>query len=633
MPKEQDLKTSMELIDYLAIIRRWSWLLILGFIVGSLIGVLICLFQPPIYQASTRILVMRPPQEQVTDYTYLTDQQSVDTYIQLATTQPVLAAASAKLGFSIDPKQISVQQVLATQTIKLTVQDGDAKRAADIANKLVQALIAQNQVIQAGRYASTQQNIQAQIKEVQAQIAQTQSQIGKSASAGSTTSSQLQSTLQLYQQTDTNLLNNLEDIRLAQLQNTPDIVQIESAAVPTSPLWPRPVIDIGLSAIFGLLLAGGVGFLIDYFDDKIRTPEDIEHILGLPVLGYIRDMRNLRNQVDDLHVLHYPRTPVAEAYRSLRTNLEFTNVDGPLTKILITSPGPAEGKTSVSINLAAIIAQEGKRVLLIDADLRRPRIHSILKISNQVGLTTLFRGRLPLSSVMRQLIGSPGFYVITSGKPPPNPTELLASARMNQILEEASRQVDIIILDSPPSLVADSQVLATKVDGVLLVIQPRSTHADIALAALEQLNLVKARTLGVVLNRIPNDIQSYGGYYHHYPSYKYGGNYYTQEEIPQLNAESQPLELPPYSQSQDLHVESNEATEQFHNSEQLRDHVNIYVPSEPAPASYNVITQPRKPMDEYQPVYIKAAKGQQPARTEFITWYLGQDDEQDTDVK
>ena len=349
----------MELKDYLALIRRWTWLLILGFVLGGLIGVLVSLFQPPIYQASTRILVMRPPQEQVTDYTYLTDQQSVDTYIQLATTQPVIAAASAKLGFNVDLNQISVQQVQTTQTIKLTVQDGNAKRASDIANKLVQALIAQNQVIQAGRYASTQQNIQAQIKEVQTQIAQTESQISKSASAGSsTTSSQLQSTLQLYQQTNTTLLNNLEDIRLAQLQNTPNIVQIEAAAVPISPVQPNPVIDIGLGTIVGLLLSGGIGFFIDYIDDKIRTPEDIENILKLPVLGYIRDMRNVRNEVDDLYVLHYPRSPVAEAYRSLRTNLEFANVDGPLTKILITSPGPAEGKTSVSINLAAIIAQE-----------------------------------------------------------------------------------------------------------------------------------------------------------------------------------------------------------------------------------------------------------------------------------
>ena len=192
--------------------------------------------------------------------------------------------------------------------------------------------------------------------------------------------------------------------------------------------------------------------------------------------------------------------------------------------------------------------------------------------------------------------------------------------------------MDIIILDSPPSLVADAQVLATKVDGVFLVIQPRSTHADTALAVLEQLNRVKARTLGVVLNKIPNDIQSYGGYYHHYP-YKYDGNYYTQEEIPQLNAESQPLELPPNSQSQDLHVELNEATEQFHHGEQLQDHVDIYVPLDPVPASYKVITRPRKPMDEYQPVYIKGTKGPQSARTEFITWYLGQDDEPETDVK
>ena len=109
-------------------------------------------------------------------------------------------------------------------------------------------------------------------------------------------------------------------------------MQIESAAVPVSPVQPNPVIDIGLGTIVGLLLSGGIGFFIDYIDDKIRTPEDIENILKLPVLGYIRDMRNVRNEIDDLHVLHYPRSPVAEAYRSLRTNLEFANVDGPLTK-------------------------------------------------------------------------------------------------------------------------------------------------------------------------------------------------------------------------------------------------------------------------------------------------------------
>lgn len=608
-------------------IRRWAWLLVLGSCLGAVAGFLTSMFQTPIYEATTRIMVIRAPQEKSSDYTYLSDQQLLQTYIQLLTTRPVIEGASTKLGFTVDRDQISVQQIQDTQAIRLSVRDTSAQHASDTANVLIQVLTEQNETIQSGRYSLTEQSIQTQIEQIEEQIAELRSEInaisvetvqeqqkkveaqiaaltsevtqlqvdiqqlstptviglsqqtllaekqerlnqiqpiltlyqqlymdlvvlGKPVSAedGTTPLSQMQSTLQLYQQIYINLLNNLEEIRLARLQNTPNIVQIEAATPPASPVQPRPMQNTGLSAFAGLLLAGAIAYLIEYIDDRIRTPEEIGRLLKLPVIGYIGDMRNIEKGTKDVHVVHYPRSPVAEAFRSLRTNLEFANVDNTVTKLLITSPSPGEGKTTVSTNLAAIIAQGGKRVLLIDADLRKPRLHSIFGISNRVGLTTLFRGQIPLKSVMRPVEGADGLYILTSGKLPPNPSELLASAKMDHILLEASREVEVIILDSPPSLVSDFQVLAAKVDGVFLVVQPGFTHAGAALSTQEQLNRVNAKILGIVLNKIPNSSN-----YHYYYPYKYNRDYYQQNENSKLPVEGQFVSVSPPSPLQAAH--------------------------------------------------------------------------------
>lgn len=656
----------MELKDYFSLVRRWVWLLALGLVLGAMVGVLISVFQSPVYRASTRILVMRAPQEKTTDYTYLSDQQLVQTYMQLLTTRPVLENASGMLGFNVSTAQISVQQIRDTQAIQLTVEDQDAQRASNIANILVQVLINQNEIIQAGRYASTEQSIQAQItqiedqinvigtqidsvsaetvqeqqKQVEAQIATLQTEVtqlqneiqlltppttteqqalltdkearlsqiqpvlelyqqiytdlvvlGKPVSSGDNTTqlSQLQTTLQLYQQIYLNLLNNLEAIRLARLQNTPNVVQIESASVPGRPVRPRPVTNVGLGAVVGLLLAGGIAFLIEYIDDTLRTPDDVERVLNLPVIGYIGDMTEGDAAVEELHVVRRPRSPISEAFRSMRTNLEFTNVDKTLNKILVTSSGPGEGKTTISINLAAIMAQSGKRVLLIDGDMRRPRIHSLFGLTNRVGLSVLFRGNTTVRSVMRPVDGVDGVFVITSGSIPPNPTELLASARMDQILYEAGREADMIIIDSPPSLVADFQVLAAKVDGVVLVIQPGHTRADAAFATLEQLQRVNARTLGVVLNKIPRDSYYYGGYNHYYYPYKRGAYYYQHEESqPQLQGNSVPM-LPAARQTHVYYPPQGQFDEQYYIKENDTGSVDSYVHER----SRNEITQPR----------------------------------------
>ena len=333
----------------------------------------------------------------------------------------------------------------------------------------------------------------------------------------------LQTTQSLYQQIYASILTNLENVRLARLQNTPNVVPIEPATTPEKPIRPRVLVNTALAGVVGLMLAVGFVFLKEYLDDTLKTPEEIKNVLDLTTIGYIAEMKYADESKEELYVARQPRSPVSEAFRALRTNLEFAGVDEPIKTILVTSPGPGEGKTTIAANLAAIIAQGGKRVILIDADLRKPRIHRILGIPNRVGLSDVFRGQLDLQSAIHSFDGADGLSVITSGSLPPNPAELLGSAKMIQILEELKGQADVVVIDCPPSLVADAQVLAAKVDAVLLVIYPGHTHMDAAKATLEQLGRANAKVAGAILNRIPRERgYYYGGYRYHY----YRGDHY-----------------------------------------------------------------------------------------------------------
>ena len=598
----------MELKKYLALVRRWAWLLILGLVLGAAGSLLVSLRTKPVYQASTKVLTTRAGQSSSgsADATYLNDLTLTQTYVQLAASASLKQTVAEQLNYPVG--LITAQQVQSTQIIQITVEDQDPAHAAQIANAFVQVLIAKNDELQSGRYTTMEQSLQAQKSQMETQIANLQTQIDQAstqtveqqkqwieaqitslqaessqlqaeiAAAAPTTQAetealnekktnlaQIQSLLTSYQQSYTSLvvfgepvqgtisdgssalsllrttqdlyqkiylsiLSNLETVRLARLQDTPNVVQIESALTPTSPVRPRPLQNTVLGGIVGLMIAAGGVFLKEYLDDTLKTTEDVEQATGLPVIGYIADMETENGEESGLYVAKKPRSPVSEAFRSLRTNLEFASVDKELRTIIVTSPGPSEGKTTVAANLAAIISQGGKRVVLLDTDLRRPRVHRAVGVSNRVGLTNVFRGSLSLDEVIQPVENSKGLSVITSGSLPPNPGELLGSAKMLQILEELRSQTDMLIIDSPPSLVADAQVLAAKVDGVLLVIWPGHTHIDSAKATIEQLKRAEANVVGVVINRIPRDRSGYyGGHYYYYSNSDKSYHYYSEE--------------------------------------------------------------------------------------------------------
>jgi capsular exopolysaccharide synthesis family protein len=333
---------------------------------------------------------------------------------------------------------------------------------------------------------------------------------------------QLQTTLALYQQIYTNLLSSYENVRLARLRSTPNVVQIEIATPPEKPIQPQPVRNVLLGAFVGLFLSGMLAFTIEYLDDTIKTPEDVTTFLRVPVIGLIGQMERRRRKDGSrdayVYVSENPLSPIAESFRTLRTNLDFAGVDKPVKTLLVTSTGPGEGKSTVAMNLAAVMAQGERKVILVDADLRRPSAHRFLGLSNRRGLTDLFREQTKLSSVISTW-GNPPFVIITSGGLPPNPTELLESEKMTRILNELKEKSDIIIIDSPPTIVADPIVLSAKTDGVLLVIEPGKTKIGSAQVLMENLNRAGARILGVVLNPISRRQMRYSGKYQYYTAY------------------------------------------------------------------------------------------------------------------
>jgi len=330
----------------------------------------------------------------------------------------------------------------------------------------------------------------------------------------------MQSTLAIYQQIRANLLSSYENVRLTRLSSTSNIVAIEPATAPDAPIRPRPLNDALLGAGFGLLLVGVVIFTIEYLDDTIKSAEQISRMLGLPVIGYIAEIEHGQEHA---YVADNPRSPVAEAFRTLRTNLEFAAVDKPLKTVLVVSVHPGEGKSTVASNLSVTLAQGGGHVLLMDADLRRPHIHRVFGMTNRSGLSDLFRDTLSLDEVTRPWQDTT-LGIVTSGGIPPNPADLLASRKMGAILEAAKQAADIVIVDAPPFLVADASILASRVDGILLVIRPGKTPMDAAVSTLEQIKRSNGHIIGVVLNRIPRNRPYYYGGYRHYTAY-YKGDY------------------------------------------------------------------------------------------------------------
>lgn len=298
---------------------------------------------------------------------------------------------------------------------------------------------------------------------------------------------------------------------------------IDEAQVPKNPIKPRPMLNIAIAGVLGLMFGIFLVFLLEYLDNTIKTPKDVEKYLQLSVIGAIPKVKNDKTK---LISLIDPKSPITEAFRTLRTNIQFSSIDKVLKTIVITSSTSNEGKSTVAANLAGTIAQGDKKVLLLDCDLRKPKVHKVFGLDNSEGLTNILVGNKTLEDVAYKYGNLENFSIITSGPIPPNPAELIGSKSMKSFLQEAEENFDMIIIDTPPvGVVTDSAVLSTIVDGIIIVASVGQTEVGDITRGKGLLDKVKSNIIGTVLNKVPIGGKSY----YKYGYYKYYG-YYGEED-------------------------------------------------------------------------------------------------------
>jgi capsular exopolysaccharide synthesis family protein len=307
----------------------------------------------------------------------------------------------------------------------------------------------------------------------------------------------------------------LADLRLREKAHQPSASILESAHAPEAPIRPKKVFNIVLGLMFGLFVGICLALLQDFLDDRITNSEQADRLLGLPSLGHVPAL-----SVEDARLLPQMKglDPAAESYRILRTNIHFASIDAPVRTLLVTSANPGEGKTTTSANLAFAMAMDGKRVILVDADLRRPSLAKLLGVAAVPGLTDILLGHASLTEALHPMDYLPNLMVLPAGSVPPNPGELLNSRTFREVVAQLKDRSDVVVFDSPPGLVAaDAAILASQMDGTVLVIETGSTKRGSAQHMVGILKQSRANVLGIAYNKMKAQD---GSYYYHY-NYKY----------------------------------------------------------------------------------------------------------------
>src|SRR5271169_2248617 len=336
---------------------------------------------------------------------------------------------------------------------------------------------------------------------------------------------------------------------------------IDAARVPTYPSEPNIPRNLSFALVLGVITGVGLAFLLENMDNTVRTPEQAQAISGLASLGMIPlssksgtrgphgkrlDLTAPSKEVVETVTQVRPQSQMAESYRALRTSLLLSNLGAPPKVIMVTSARPQEGKTTTSINTAIVLAQKGVRVLLVDADLRRPSIHKTLGMGPRSGLSNVLTGSASVEQAITRTAILPNLFVLTAGTPPPNPAELLASSNMRDVLAQLREQYDHIMIDTPPSLsVTDAVVLSPRADAVVLVIRSGQTTKQALRRSRDILTQVNAKVVGVLLNAV--DLSSPDYYYY----YEYQGKYarYYRDEDSSGHEEEDEAEETPSSSS------------------------------------------------------------------------------------
>lgn len=514
----------MELREYVSLLWRWLWLIVVGAVVAGTAAFFISRNQTPIYRSTAVLLVSEGKADSNEYRSLLVGEQLAQSYVARLKNYEVLAQAISNLGLDMNPEQlasrVNVTLLNNTQLITLSVSDPNPELASALANEIPRVFAERNINQQLNRFASSKENLAAELHKVEEEIRQAEAilaaEMGRALPNQSLIDQTSNSLLRL-RDSRSGLLQTYENVRIAEASSLNTIVIDEAARPSTVPISPRTASNTLLATVVGALLAMGLAFLIEYLDDTIKNPQEIENSLGLATLGSIERMR-VSNAADALIVAIAPRAPTSEGFRHIRTNIQYISVDRPLKTILITSANMGEGKSTVAANLAASLAQSGKRVILVDADMRRPTLHHLLEVDGERGLANLIiRGKEDQAFLRGTLIAN--LRLLPAGRIPPNPAELLGSERMREVVKWLAEQADYVIFDSPPVLaVTDGTVLSQLVDGTIFVASGQTRFPAFA-AAVKKVMALESPIAGVVLNKM-NPRNSHYYYYYYRREYR-----------------------------------------------------------------------------------------------------------------
>lgn len=521
MPDEQS--DELDLRGYLRVIRRRKWVIVAATVLVAAVALAVSMLQAPVYEGRAELLLQAQGSE--TLFNPNTGQRTdparaLDTEIQVLKSRPVRDLVEDRIG---DAPEVTASGVGQTDVFVVKAESTDAERAATIANAYADAYIDFRRTQQVNDLLEAAAQIQQKIDQLQGQIDNLPSTTPGPGQSSATDPNMARRNSLLQQQAV--FLQKLDQLQVDAALKSGGAQLVTPAVAPTGPIRPTPRRNAVLGVVVGLMLGVGLAFLFEFLDTTLKGKEDVERAVpGLPIVGLIPALPNWKDDKSTVVIsVTDPRSPAAEAYRSVRTSIQFMGLDKRIRVIQVTSPGQAEGKSTTISNLAVALANAGQRVVIVDADLRRPRIHHFFGLDNAVGLTSVLVGDVDLPSALQPAAGLKRVHVLASGPIPPNPSELLATARMGQLLETLSDHADIVLVDCPPVLpVTDATVLAPKVDATLLVVRASKTHQGQLRRATEVLTSVQAPLMGVVVNGISGE-EGYGY------AYGYGYRYVPSE--------------------------------------------------------------------------------------------------------
>ncbi len=517
--------------DYWNVALRRKWFIVVAVVTAVGAALLMSALQTPRYQASAVMAVRTLPGDSLFGSSYqgyIDPERSLAAEILVLQGAPVLERVKADLALRVDPPGVSGSAVASTDAILVTVSSGDPQTAAVFANAYIKAYIDTKREATVDGLIAASTVLQNQVTDLQAQIDALDARVQQ---AAPNDRDQLQSDLASQRQQLVNQQFNFKE-KLDQLSvdaalSSGGAQLVQPATAPGEPVAPTPFRSAALALLVGLIIGLGAALFVDYADDTLRSTEQLEEATGgIPVLAVIPT----DPPPDHLPiVLSRPGDFAVEAYRTLRTNLQFLGVDRSLKVVQVTSAVAGEGKTTTAANMAVVLAQAGNRVLLVDADLRRPRLHQVFAVDNSRGLSDALLGEaLEMLLISIDLDGAT-LDLLPAGRPPANPAELLGGRRVKAILAAAAQRYDIVVVDSAPVLpVTDSVALSGAVDGVLVVAHAGRTTTKQVEETIAALNRVGAPLVGMAMNKVAVRKRRGGGYsYGKGYGYGYDGSRYV----------------------------------------------------------------------------------------------------------